>query len=331
MVFSADKRSEPIFAFSETGVFSENAVTLNGIKDFITMAKEKVKLAKTMKNIPPKEKALWERFEGKIPLKKSSKTSFWCDYEYYSNNTGSYVSNVAQWHQGSLAAFYMDTEVSCGNCDRKEAGCGNISMGQIMRFYQYPQGTLCYNGDCLTLNYNSMPQYSTALVCGTTPPDELRQISILMRNLFITNNSGYIGCQTFTYPWNIPAAFSNYGYSNGGIKENYNDVVFSKVKPDLKNYHPVIFSGTLNPFNMLDAHIWVGDGWFDYYSVYPDGYYDEDGNFIFTNCNYYYGDMISLNWGWEFGDGNGFYNIFYFNSPQGLYDTYLKVITGIRP
>lgn len=308
---------------------------LGGIKDWFEVAKKHILEAKKLKKIPAKEQRLWDIFEGKS--QKTSKNEKvkdweWCDNIYTYWETGRYVDAVARWSQSGVPRYYAEYDGGCG-CDRKSAGCGAIAMAQVMKFYQHPNMNMCYNGDCLQTDYPNMDPVND-YSCGFPIDPNKRQISILTRLCGNASNSGYGvfgNCNTWTWPGNIDGALEQMGYSDGGSWDWLSDK-YQTVKNELMNYHPVIFTGTLNGVNANDAHIWVADGYA--YLNYQHPVWEcvnNDYPCYIVNCENATYEWISMNWGWGGSDNGYYYAGFSFWTSGGTYDSWLRALTGIRP
>lgn len=334
VIVSADKRVTPILAYSESNSFGGE--DLPGISDWLSAVSSGIlKAKKELKEPRKKDLRLWEIYTGKKeistltiqpPVEDPCED---CD-DYWSYSTGQFVDPIARWTQGGQYSWYSPSDGGC-SCDRKPAGCGPVAMGMIMNYYQHPNMTMTFNGESLPTNY-PMPQ-TIPYNCDYPSIQSNRQVAMLIRlcGSFAGSGYGILGnCATWTYPGNINNALGNMGFSNGGTWDDLSDN-YSFVKNDLKYYHPVIMTGTLNLVNLNDAHIWVADGYESVAYELESITYDEFGN-PHCLCVQYSSEKISMNWG-HGGTGNGFYLAHYsFTDGSGnTYDTYLRALTGIRP
>lgn len=332
VIISADKRVTPVLAYSESSEF--DGEELPGISEWISAISTGIlKAKKELKEPRDKELRLWEIYTGEKEIGPSmiepDDPCSSCNTSW-SISTGQFVDAVAVWTQGGQYSWYCPNDGGC-SCDRKPAGCGPVAMAMVMNYYHYPNTTMTFNGETLLTNY-PMPR---TIPYNCNYPSDLnhRQVAMLIRlcGSFAGANYGVLGnCATWTYPGNINNALATMGFSNGG---NWNglDDCYQRVINDLKTYHPIILTGTLNMINLNDAHIWVADGYDGYRYDSPIEYYDEFGH-IQCSCITYGRDMISMNWG-HGGSGNGFYlaNYSFTDGSGNTYDTYLRALTGIRP
>ncbi len=337
-VISADKRMNPVLAFSETNEFTDDADNLDGVREWLIATKLAIKKVKRdLKEPLEKEKQLWQTY---LKQSKNGRTAITCPSNYIFD-TGRYVNAVARWGQNGEYCFYSPMDNGCGPCQKKPAGCGAVAMAMVMKYHKHPQTALYFNGILLNPNYSTMPQSIPGYNCANTiyTPSENLQVALLMRVCGNVANSGYgvLGnCNTYTLPWDVDDALSSLSYSSGGswgtLSSKYNS-----VKDDLKSGYPVIFTGTVgsyNPFATLNNwHIWVADG----YRAYVSYYISVNNQTDITRCLPNTVEYIGMNWGW-YGNCNGyFYTDYAFDTTEPLYSpdygTYsaaLNALTGIR-
>jgi len=168
----------------------------------------------------------------------------------YSSSAGPFVNT--RWGQSGIATFLLGSSSRCNECDKYNAGCEPVAIAQIMRLNQKPNW----------FTYDGMPDNYSKFVCTTSnaQENELARLMTYSGSASGLNSSyGYWGtCSTFSYPWNIPSAFSNFGYSSCGSST---DIDYQVVKNELFGGHPVILWGTTDWVgNFTDYHIWICDG-----------------------------------------------------------------------
>lgn len=354
ILISADKRVQPVLAYSNTDYFSDE--NLPGIANWVEIVKEVVlKAKKELKEPEKREARLWEIFEKQpesLGLKSANEVCN-CEESNWSFSTGytGFVTSLSQWSQGGRYSWYCPSDGGC-NCNRKPTGCGPVAMSMIINYYQYSMN-MSFNGESLTTNY---PMPVTLGTDCSTPTNNEKQVAMLIRLCGMATNSTYgiLGnCSTATYVWNVSDGFSFLGFSNGG---SYGDL-FDKgqnIISELRTFHPVIFSGTSSLLGFSDWHIWVGDGIEEFHYFYDSEYIDHSSGDLLTGCDEYSTMSIHMNWGWGPNNGNGYYAFFtsfydvssndsgnsyaYYNASfpprngwAATYDRYLKAITGIRP
>jgi hypothetical protein len=333
-IISADKRMNPVLAFSETNEFTDDADNLDGVREWLLATKLAIKKVKRdLKEPDEKEKQLWRQY---LKQTKNGKTAITCPSDVLFD-TGRYVDAIARWSQGGEYSWFSPNDNGC-NCQRKPAGCGAVAMAMIMRYHRHPQTTMTFNSVSLFPNYLTMERDLASWNCGLPVANRL-QTSMLIKLCGSAANSGYgvLGnCSTYTLPWNVDDAFSLMGYSNGGswgtLSSKYNS-----VKDDLQNGYPVVFTGTTSIVNLNNWHIWVADG----YRSYKSYYISVNNQTDITRCLSNTVEWIGMNWGWG-GNCNGYFYTYYSfdtsdpflatsgSSNNGTYNTYLNALTGIR-
>ena len=330
-VVSADKRAFPLLVEAENGQFDTTvtgvAIWMHGLEGYI----EKQKSKKIAQSEDKYLKIIWKDFEEsgdalkQIKTKKNGATANRlppddggggsnCQDSYWSNENF-LTTRWAQW--GGFNNFCSPDPCGSvnGYCGRVPAGCGAVAMAQIMFRHQRPLGF-----DYVNMTTANNDPFSCTFNAGQT------EIARLVKYAFDRAGSSPItvslpwscSTNTSTFPWAIPSAFSDAGYSSGGNSQDY---VFSNVRNDLLQGFPVIISGTKGwIFNFDEWHIWVADG-VRYWTLSGEG----------GEC--WSGGQIHFNMGWGNGAQNGFVNsnIWYYSPSQIGYDTQVKSITNIRP
>lgn len=333
VIVSADYRYYPVIAFSENSVWESGE--LGGVKEWMHVVKLNIRNAKKKSIEPlPEIKRLWEIYgDDTGDNDPPEEDPNFCNYYSYTQ-TGQFTDNIARWSQGGMYKYYMDSKNSC-SCDKMPVGCGPVSMAMVMRYHQYPNITININGDIGYINstaYLSMPlTYNTSCSYPTSGYKEAAMLMTMCGVAASTFNVPFF-CARATYPSDLSGGFANMGYSNGGILGTYS-AQKATMRNELLNLYPVIFSGTLNPVNLQDYHIWVGDGYRLVEYDYRIPVVDENGQTTGYIC-----DRRSTGWrGWG-GKNNGFFKddgVFDTTenggNDEGTYDTYIKILTNIRP
>jgi hypothetical protein len=324
IIVSADLRSMPVFAFSDNEKFDlEQKLEANGFKLWFNMAKEQVKTIKKenkeLSSIAEKE---WKKYSnGEFnPLKnKKGRTNNSNCQEWYTvgqyicqNSTNSAGPLLAtSWGQTGISNFYAPS-ANC-TCGKDPAGCGPVSMGQVLRHIGVNFGGWG------SWNFPSMPGTSS-YSCSANSQGE-QQLASLLRECGRSANSTYhffTTCNTLTYPSNINDGMRGMGLSNGGNSTSFNP---SQLENEVSQNYPVIFCAYDNFFS--NWHIWVSDGFIrNNYSEY-----DCDTH----ACNSWSYTYYHMNWGWD-GSSNGWYAAGNFN-PSGTsynYTGWLSMVSGFR-
>ncbi len=317
VIVSADMRTMPVLAYSETNNFKLDEMPW-GVKDWLETAKQKVKDVKrpdkSAHEIVIKE---WQKYlDGKLNLPKDKGGKIASCYEWYQygqfmcqNSTSVHgpLTNT-NWGQGNLATVYLPSFGNC-SCGKSLAGCGPVAMAQLIEYY-HPN---------LERPRTTNPRSNS---CNALTPGEV-SLSQLMYYCAINSNADYnfwFTCNTFTWPSSVQNGLISMGLSNSGNSASY---IYASIKNEIASGHPVILWGSTCLTCLGNYHIWIADG-------------IEEHNYSSFNCstlqcdewNYTY---VSMNWGWE-GGSNGWYSVNSFNPGGTEYmNSDLHMITGIRP
>jgi hypothetical protein len=321
-VVSADKRSFPLLVESDNGQFDTTVVAISIWMHDLESYIEKQKIKKMNKGEEKYLSSVWKDFTEsgdptkEIKIKGKTTTNRLlpgdgdggggsaCQDQYWQNEN--FLNTTwAQW--GGYNQFFAPDPcgVVNGYCGRVPAGCGPVAIAQIMRRHQRPNG----------FNYGIMPPaVNNPFNCNFNANENemanlLKYASDRAGSTPITTRLPWsCSTSTSTFPWAIPSAFSDAGYSSGGTSQDY---VLSNIVNDLFTGFPVIVSGTKGwVLNFSEWHIWVADG-VRYWVLSQD-------------C--ISGGQVHFNMGWG---GNG--NAWYFSPYNMGYDTQVKSITNIRP
>lgn len=310
VVVSANYRYYPVIAFSENSIWESGE--LGGVKEWMHVVKLNIRNAQKRSTEPlPEIKKLWESYDEIMDDDDGEPI----DCTYYSDTqTERFIHNIARWNQGGMYKYYMDSKNSC-DCDKRPVGCGPVAMAMVMRYHKYPNITININGDIGYINssvYSSMP--ALANYDCLYPSSGYKEAAMLMTMCGIATSTFNVPlfCARATYPSNLSGGFTNMGYSNGGTLDTYSAQKVT-MRNELLNLYPVVFSGTLNPVNLEDYHIWVGDGYrrleYDYWLPIID----MEGQITLV-CSRKIIGWIGMNWGWG-GSNNGFF------IDDGIFDT----------
>jgi hypothetical protein len=167
-VISADKRAFPLLTESESGQFDTTvtgvAIWMHGLEGYI----EKQKAKNLTKSEDKYLKSIWKDFEDtgdplkQIKSKKKGRVAFVPDDGGGGSNCqDSYQANenlfTTAWGQtGGYNIFCMPDPCGFSNnyCGRVPAGCGAVSMAQIMFRHQRPLG---FNYGIMSSSANFLP------------------------------------------------------------------------------------------------------------------------------------------------------------------------------
>jgi Spi protease inhibitor/Peptidase C10 family len=324
IIVSADLRTIPVLAFADKGSFETKEIP-DGVKQWFDEAKEKIKIVKKdNKDADPIIVKAWKEYlkgELNIPKKKGGRVSntncqewytvgqFMC--QNYSSSAGPFLST--QWGQDGYATAYLGSCPGAIFCDKYNAGCGPVTLAQIMRYYQKPNW----------FTYDGMPDNYSRFNCNPTNPQQwelARLMAYCGSSSGLNSHYGFMGGNdTFSWPTNIPDALDRYGYSGKGSSTW---IDYQVVRNELFGGHPVILWGTSVWWGNPVYHIWVCDG------IYRSEY--SEYNCDTHSCNTWGVEYYYMNWG-QHGDWNAWYAIGNFWMGGTNYNSNMSMIYGIRP
>ena len=194
---------------------------------------------------------------------------------------------TSKWHQGCL--YNSLCPAMAGPCDRAEAGCVAVAMGQIMRYWKYPATgfgshsyanagvTLSADFGSTTYDWDHMPDSLTE----NSTEAEIAAVATLLYHCGVSVDMFYTANGSGASSGDVPDALYRYfSYSKQAHREkrtDYDDETWlSMLRHDLDLPRPVLYSGSGDQ----GAHAFVCDG------------YDDN-------------DMLHFNWGW--GTANGYF------------------------
>ncbi len=297
VLISADDLVEPVLAYSFESDFDEN---IPAVEYMLEIYKKQIKYAKEKRLTASDEiKQKWAKylFGTDVSLKNKS------------IKAGEPLLRV-MWDQGTYYNTSCPADAS-GSDGHVVVGCVAVSMGQAMKYYNYPAyGTGSkksydsQNGGYGNFSVNFNRRYKwrnmpfSATVYNKDLADLLFHLGVAVRMRWgpdgSSSSSGF-----------IVGALKNYFYYSDSVKEIYrNDYSDSEwvaiIKNEVDNHRPMVYSGS----GSGGGHAW--------------------------NCDGYQGDKVHMNWGWG-GSSNGYYSID--NLVAGGYDfnDYQSLIINIEP
>ena len=163
------------------------------------------------------------------------------------------------------------------------AGCVNIAVAQIMRYWEHPA----------SYAWNSMNNYSA------TPAT-----AALIKDLYDLNYSfpGVQQCGTSVYTANMMNTLTGLGYSISKTNDN-SGLNPTLVRQQISSGRPIMLYASVVSNSSL-AHLWICDGYF-YLSPHVGYVNPADGDMIIPSTDkpgYYF----HHNWGWQ-GSYDGWY------------------------
>lgn len=307
LILSADKRTAPVIAFSNTYEFLLDTNNYpSGLKDFTNCVKKEIKhIRKSNKQQDAITKKQWNKksiqnlinsisADGRLapdpdndPMEPDDPN---CVETY--KKVGPLISTI--WGQ---SGEYNDilTPSNCSNTSdgRPPVGCVAVAMAQIMRYHEHPD---FYDWGNM-LNNRGLGQV----------PNLMAEIGY-----FVDMKYGCDGSSASTKK-DVAPAFTNsyFNYSSA----TYDDYNYSKVKQQLNWRQPVILRGGESYYGIYrNGHAWVCDGYISSFNCYN----------MTTSV------LLHMNWGWN-GRYNGWYSTGNWN-PNGNTFNYQKgMVYNIRP
>lgn len=293
VIISADKRIEPIMAYSEVGSYKKSGILPRGLANWLIKNHSNISRIKNNPSIkrPENVKNLWKELLSDLN-KNTSGNSIGrnvpvappCQNQYYNTTIGPLLAT--QWGQ---ACDYNDYCPSGNICNSHTwTGCVATSMSQIMRYWQFPSN----------YNWSSMPNNSGNL-----------EVARLMHDAGLSVGMTYSDNGSGAFTSNVPNALkNNFGYSS----VSFGDYDSNAMINEMNAHRPVLLSG-FTDHNEQDFLWWkisdnpAGEG----HAWVCDGYQYNSYSYCDCSCGGSY-SMLHMNWGWnEIGTSNnynGWYN-----------------------
>lgn len=349
LVLSADRRLQPILAFSDKGAFNINSENpgLQLWKDII---------AEYFANAQQKDSAhvnvvnQWARFEAGLDRPNGRL----CDQPIYSPEesceyfvTHPIPSNVTIQHLTANVAFWEQGEgynANCPNgivtkncnsavfdCGKAPVGCGPLAIGEVLRYY-HPATTI--NGHSYSsADIQNMPT-DRPFVCNSNNVNEVR-LSQFLRDIGQEVNATYntlvpalgiplsgSGCQTWSTPGKTDDFFSSHGFTSFDL-DFFNMANQETIRSELLASRPVIVFGSSCSVCLAAQHVWVIDGIKDLYAIFQDqqGY-----------CYLHHNVVFQMNWGWaDASENSGWFSYTDITGDGTLYNSANMKAYIIRP
>lgn len=299
-VIAADDKSVPVVGYSDEGPIVWEEVPEN-MRWFLESLSEE--MAAVIKNPDFDNKAtapLWDvLIEGSYQPAKSVVV-------------GPLIS--ANWSQGTYYNSLCPADASASTSGgHVQVGCGAMVMGQVMRYWKYPEhgqgtstyscnyGTLSVNFADATYLYDSMP----ARLTSSSSPAQVEAVATLLYHCGVAAQMYYGPTASVANSNNMVSALSTYFKYPASIeyheRGNLNITSWmSHLKAELDSLCPFFYGAS----GSYGGHVFV-----------CDGYRDDD--------------YLHLNWGWG-GGYNGYYMVGGFNPGPYDFNSSHAVIVGIR-
>ena len=285
---SADSRTTPVYAYSETGnIDIDNAIENSGFADFMDAAIEYYIMETGLEDsiggqLLPKDPTLPLTPVPTNPIQLLPTVQI-DGVNYYSEsstmiikNAGGVLLNV-EWDQCFPYSYYCGENSNGYNA----AGCGPIAAAQIMSYFKYP---LSYGG--YTFDWEGITSTTSFSYLSNAAMSAARLINLIG----ISAGANY-GVETMTKINDMDDMFRSFGYSCSGPE----DYEVSKIKESLNSYSPIYFRASEPGADA--GHAWVIDAYKQ--TIINSTYYHSYEPFDVYITTTSYGEMYyHCNWGW---------------------------------
>lgn len=335
-IIAADRRVDPIMAYSEEGSFSLDGAP-GGVDIWMKLASASVQNARTKGGtLDPGITNVWRQYErttessSKDPGAGTNVQQQPCNPNSVScpppfNLTVGPIMQAPRWGQGGGYAASSPARYArgfnCANCgDNALTGCGPLAIAKVMFYYSNQLGYDKPSGYNFTSNFISNP-------CGQLNSGEA-EIARLIRYAGDNSSTNYNEPQCNTATLDVTSTtipFSRAGYSNDGDVVDFLDNL-NTIYQELSNGYPIILSGTTCGTCLGAYHIWICHGIRiarDYTAMCNSEY---GSPFCYDVSSRYF----LMDWG-QYNQWNGWYGLGDFRMNGSLYNTYLKAHINIRP
>ncbi len=309
LIMPADKRVEPILAYSNKGYFSYNSNLPYGLTNWLTVNDKNMQLLRknTALKVPPGVAKLW----AELAAADSGSTKVVnqripppppCQDTYSSQTVGPLLQTT--WGQGQPYNYLCPAGTYDGY--HKPTGCVATAMAQVMYYWKTPA---TYNWGIMPLTYNNYGiSYRGNLDVSQLMLDVGSSVDMLYHDPSSNGTGG-----SYPAPFNLvpprigpiscTTAFKNtFGY--GSSTEGNFD--WNRVVSNLNIGEPVLLSGDTN----TEGHEWVCDGW-----------EQENYNWCPSNGSPGGGESwlyLDMNWGWDnYNNCDGWYDFNYWSVLNG--------------
>lgn len=316
---SADKRTTPIYAYSESGHLDlEDAIANTGVRDFMEIACENYKNEVINRvGLQPLTPVPTDSIAELLIITDEFGNQYHVSYGNWAT-----ISSVPQlvnaiWGQDNPYNYYCPTIEHTSYTYKSVVGCGPLAVGQIMSFYEYPYQIGSDSIDWTMINhdygYLSLNNYSKC-------------VAKLLRKIGDLSQANYDSITTTTMT-NLRSALLSCQYQCSPIMDFDAQSVINSL-----NTNQLVLAYGQSDSNVPDdgsnAHFWVIDGYkyqekkTTYYSIVPP--YNVVGGYS------EYRTFYRCNWG-----HNGYYNGYYLSTfnenSQNHYSYNKKCICNIHP
>ncbi len=298
VLVSADKSAKPIIGYSKNGVFTTSEQNPE-YQAFMTPFRQELKVVKSSRS--SKQSQNWEQWQKWLNNEASAGdrdttvivgpllTTHWDQNKYYND-----------WCPADANAAS-----DCGG--HVYTGCIATAMGQVMRYYKYPNygsGTHSYTHllyGTQSADFNTHYNWSQMPDKLTSPNEEVAKLlwhcGVAVDLFYSTIGSGNLSTT-------IPYALDHYfGYDAPAFVPLINGEGI--VKEELDHLRPVLYAAC----DGVECHAWVCDG------------YETDE----LGLSYFH-----MNWGWS-GNSDEYYPLNSLNTDNGNFNNWHNAIIHIIP
>jgi hypothetical protein len=296
IIVAADKRVEPILAFSSTGYFKYSNSPQATVNNWINFSNNNMQVLRKTPGLkqPGKVAKMWAELSNTTALMNRAKSLKAapgspggppvppCQDTY--STYYSPVLLLTAWGQDYPYNLLCPNIPGARGDDHAPSGCVATSIAQVMYYWKSPSR---YNWTSMPLKYDNTTPTGNQNVAQLMVDVGKSVRMIYTKNESYPNDYSVFGLD-LGHMDNSDALKNNFGYKNG-TDDNYNSSI---VQSDIDRRYPVL----LYADNGTDGHQWVCDGYYTYtYTGCP-------GELILGYSNLY----LHMNWGWD-GNSNAYF------------------------
>jgi hypothetical protein len=296
---SADNMTVPVLSYSLNGEYKLEDEKPEAFIELTNSYKEQIAISKTLKSVNTEISSNWEALISGNNLKSLK-----------SYTPGNQLLNVSGrglnlWSQDEnndggcpgYSKFCPSNDADEDDCDdHKPAGCGAVSMGQIMWYWQWP-----ISSSYRTYNWSLMPSELN----NTSTVPEIDEVAHLLRDCGLANGMDYSSFLGKDFSWttmnNIEDAYKDVFNYKGVKKHVRNDWDYGSawrdlLRSEIDNERPVLYRGDKSDLSG-DKHYFVLDG----YDVSDPDYFHFNFGWGYPGNSYntsfqYLGDLTPGDW-----------------------------------
>ena len=298
-IISADKRVEPILAYSNNGYFPRSGSLPEGLANWLVVNHKNMQLVRRNPKlkIPAVIANLWAELGPEIKtgnqiINVAQQPPPPCQPTYSNTTVGPLLHT--KWGQGQPYNLLCPAGAVNGH---SPTGCVATAMAQVMYYWKYPS---TYNWAIMPTAYNSNPiTYPGNQDVAQLMLDAGRSVTMIYGS---TESNPYDGF--LNPPISCTTALKNTFHYSSSSESNYN---YLTVVSNINAGEPVLLSASTDNHTFLfwnwgtNGHEWVCDGYQQIYETWcPSGDTPGGGEgFLY----------LHMNWGWD-GTGNDLWQDF---------------------